>query len=179
MAKPAPNAGTARATAGTEQLGPPEPPGVWGSFWQKARDVLATGYGTATDVYTSGLKHAAEGGWLPGASSTQDPTKGLQNDKVGALGWLEMMSALPSGVGAAVQRAMQKYTPGLENTPMPGLGGRRDPNDRPTVASYLRTLIALPQILLDPKMQGFSWPELARALDDPITSDELRRVTAR
>ncbi|MGH6959303.1 MAG: hypothetical protein ACREE7_02350, partial [Dongiaceae bacterium] len=85
---------------------------------------------------------------------------------------------VPAGVGAAVQTALQKFTPGMEATPMPGLGGRRDPNDPPSVASYLRTLIALPQILLDPKMQRFSWPELSRAMDDPITYGEFFNIAS-
>lgn len=177
LAQPAPQPASAdnpRVTAGSEHLGPPAPGprSVWTSFYE----TLAAGFSTAKDVAASGVSNIA-GGARGGQTKTdlKTPARALGQQ---ALGVMELLSSVPAGVGAAVQKAMQEFTPGMEATPIPGLGGRRDPNDPPSVASYLRTLLALPQILLDPKMAGFSWPELSRAMDDPITYGEVFNIAA-
>lgn len=106
------------------------------------------------------------------ASGVQNVAGGMFEDRPGQMlyGGLEIASALPAGVGAAVQQAFKNFAPGKETeTAIPG----------GTVAGLLRTFMATPGLLLDPAQAKAieDQPEaLAADLSGPITYGELSNI---
>lgn len=155
--------GAASAPDSTEPLGPPSP-----SFLQRTRGTGAhqgaAGARAVGAQVQSAYTHFTNGVWRV-AQSAMDPnnsgTESLSGFGEVLLGGLDLVMALPAGVGAAVKQAAADFVPGLENTAAlsPGL------------SSAIRTTLGLPAFILD--------PETRKAIVGDPTKTPAERMAAR
>lgn len=143
----------------------PEPkPGVLGAGIKAGKEAL----GSAYTHFTNGLYNAV-GGKLDKPSYSTGESAGEVVSGMGEmlLGGLTLTMALPAGVGASVQRAMETYVPGLEKSVAIG----------EKVAGVIRTTLAAP-MLLDPNFRAQfhdsqKMDQVLIALNAPMTYGEL------
>lgn len=132
--------------------------------------VLTTGARTTGKVAMEGIHHFVNGLYDAFVPNPATP-RGYGGEAL--LGALTLAMALPAGAGAALTQAMSNYVPNMDMTvAIPGTSqtGKASP------AGLLRTFLAVPSLLLDPKMREMikEHPEaLDEALNRPMTYKEL------
>lgn len=144
----------------------------------KSTNPLAAGASAAWDTWQHGATN-----FLKGTARSLNPFRGQEDEfqvvPLGqqVLGVVQMLSALPAGLGATVQQAIGNYAP--EKGKLIAIpGGRTDPGQPPSPAAYIRTIMAVPQLLFDPETRKQDPRLTEQMLAEPIRYDELANMVA-
>jgi len=144
----------------------------------KSTNPIAAGASAAWDTWQHGATN-----FLKGTARSLNPFRGtedgFQSIPVGqqVLGVVQMLSALPAGLGATVQQAIGNYAPEKgKEIAIPG--GRTGPGQPPSPAAYIRTIMGVPQLLFDPETRKQDPRLTEQMLAEPIRYDELANMVA-
>lgn len=164
---------TARTPAPANAAGPLGPPAP-----KKQDTGEFPGLATAGSMAIEGIKNFGQG--IANAIVPPTPPEtilgsaGTRAMGVGqsGLGVLQILMALPAGVGADVRKAMETYTPGMESAVAIKEG---------STAGKLRAILSAPSLLFDPKMKEAiekNPQAVLESLDAPVTFGELIDLAA-
>lgn len=146
-------------------------PGAEGPEKKPKPGVLEAGVTAVKDTFLEGASN-----FIGGIVANQQTTgEAFSATGQSLLGVLQVLSALPAGAGAAVQAALGKYAPGMEEAvAIPG--GKAG---EITAAGIINSVLGAPGLLLDPKMKAAIAKDpipAAEALNEPITYGQLANI---